>query len=329
MWRTLRSSRSPRSPRDAAVGAGVVLGAVALLVAVSSWSAPAPRLGPSLDGPCRVRATVSGTDAVIDPSRSAGVYEVPVAGVVAYDAALTGPAGEVGERAIRGHVELDLPPPVPSLRLARWDVVGRTPAEQGNRAYRLPAAFAPIGATVTVRAEHREAGARCAGSLSVRLAGGPFDNPVRVGTALWTAGAAVLVARAARPPGRPGGEDRRRPPWLDRRLHPDRAGGRRHRWHPHGRPVLGAVAGVLFGAGLATLALLSGAVPLESAVLSAIVVLGPVAGLVVGWTGAGHRRSPSVTAGPGPDREVILLLDEPPGSTSANASGSTASDRAP
>lgn len=302
----------------------------AALALAANWTAPPPELGPTLEGPCSVQATVTGSSEVVDPSRSGGVYVVPARGVVAYDAALAGVAAQdAGRRDISGHVELDLPPPLPSLRLASWDEVGTTPVEQGSRPYRIPDLVAPVGATVTVRALHRDAatagttgpsgqsvlgdgsGVRCLGSLSLRIGGDPFDNPIRALVVAWTVASAALLAWTGEPKEPTSG---RPDPWRTRTpAHSSRGGAPVPWWHPQGRLLWGGVAGVAFGIGLALMVLLSGTVALESSLISVIVALGVAAGLFVGWFGPTDvPRRRRATGGEDVELEVVVLGTHPP-----------------
>jgi hypothetical protein len=65
-----------------------------------------------------------------------------------------------------------------------------------------------------------------------------------------------------------------------------------------GRPVLGAISGFFFGLFLGVTLLSFGVLPLNSALLSILPLLGFVAGLVLAFTAPIPRRGASAPPGP-------------------------------
>ncbi|MEZ5262237.1 MAG: hypothetical protein R2755_10795 [Acidimicrobiales bacterium] len=273
----------------------VLVCAVALAAGAGAWRASrqAP-LPPSLEGPCSVRAELLPTATVIDPAVSAGVYPVPPAGTVRFDAVLSDGADR-GRRRLQGSVRLDLPPPFGDATLASWDEDGGRLDTSGSRAYALPARWVPAGLTLTVHAEHREPGLRCAGSLQLRVSGSTTGSVLRPTAVVLLVATAWLLARAAVP--RP----RRHDPWLGRLTGDER-------WAARGRPGFGAVSGLLFGLAAALVLLLTSAVPLGSAWVSAAPLLGALAGIGLGWWGpAGSDDDASSRPVADEGRELAIL----------------------
>jgi hypothetical protein len=309
----------PRLPRVELLIVAVLSTATAMAALVGVWrSSSSPPLPPSLTGPCSVQARVEPGGVVIDPSVSAGVYRLPLDGTVSYQAAI-GTATD-GPRPLQGQVVLDLPRPLPDPVLGSWDEPGALADNAGSTTYRLDRWWAPSGAVVTIRAEHREPGAVCAGALTVRLAGTGIG--LRTLLVVLLLASAALTSRAARPSrrsvadgagtngagtngtgtngtGEPIGAAAagRSWPWD-----PAPAGNRTrpHRLAPAGRPGLGLVAGGLFGLTASGLVLLAGTVGLASSWVLAGPVAGATVGAVLGWwapakaaPGRSRRRSGS------------------------------------
>ncbi len=269
----------------------VVVLAVAVGVGVLN-QAGRNRLAPTLTGPCHVRAVIEPGATVVDPSVSAGVYRLPIAGSVQYEANLANLANAdtTPTRRLIGHVRLDLPAPLPDPVLAAWDEPGSLRTAQGVHAYQMATRWAPIGATVRILAQHVEPTMTCGGSLTVRIDGNAASSFLRPTAISVVVAAATLVGRAARPRSRDAN------PWV-----PPRAARPPRR--RHGRPGLGGAAGLLYGSAAAVVMVLSGATDLASTTLWLWPIGGMAAGVILGWwapssgptgpTGA-HQDAPPV-----------------------------------
>jgi len=260
------------------------------VVAASTDKAVADR-PPDSQGPCRVSASILETGEIIDPAVASGIYEVPVEGTVQYAAAIDRPTPDAS-REITGSVVVDLPWPFGSVTAVTWDGTGTLVDRNGVHPYSIPWRYAPVGATATVVARYAEPGLSCSGELTVRIAGGFGDGLARpaalAATGLGAAGIALATRRRWRPVrdehGRPTGRLQRR-----------------------GRPLLGALAGFVFGAGAALVYLLWSVVSLSSPLLSVVPVLGLVGGAFAGWYGLWGDRPPRPTD-PAVVHEVEVLV---------------------
>ena len=281
---------------------------VALAAAVGAWRASrqAP-LPPTLEGPCQVWASLVPSDTgqlsdtgklsdtMVDPARSGGVYPVPAAARIDYQAVLAG-VGDPGSRRLTGQVVLDLPPLVPDVTLARWDEIGSKVDNQGSRRYQLPPRWAPTGVTLRVLAAHEESGRRCRGALTIRLTGSALGSLLRPLAVGLLAASAWLVARASVP------RTRRHDPWLGN--HPDRG------WaSAAGRPGLGMLAGLVYGVFATVVLLLASAVALHSLWVIVLPPVGVATGLVIGWVGPRWFRSTPSPESPRPEPRELPFLE--------------------
>lgn len=125
-------------------------------------------------GPCTVSAIILETGAAIDPTASGGVYTAPLQGSASYEGSI---AVAAEERPNNGQVSVATPPGVPSFTLKSWsDDDGVTVSDSGTVTWDIPS-FVPRGVIVTVSGYHIDVGARCDGSIQVKLEGGFFDSP--------------------------------------------------------------------------------------------------------------------------------------------------------
>jgi len=313
----------PRLTRVELLIVAVLSAATALAALAGVWRSTSP-LPPSLTGPCSVQARVEPGALVIDPSVSGGVYRLPLDGTVSYQAAIG--TTTVGPRPLQGQVSLDLPRPLPDPVLAGWDEPGALSDNAGTSTYRLDRWWAPSGAVVTIRAEHREPEAVCTGALTVRLAGSGLG--LRSLLVVLLLASATLTARAARPARHgtddssgaatgstssttvPGGAAASAGSWPWEPAPSGRWAGRR-RSAPLGRPGLGLVAGGLYGVTSSGLVLLAGTVALASSWVFAGPVAGAVVGAVLGWWAPARTAPGRARRRPGSDDGPELPLLDP------------------
>ncbi len=150
------------------------------------------------NGPCTVSATILETGAAIDPSASGGVYTAPLQGSASYEGSI---AVAAEERPINGQVSVATPPGVPSFTLKSWeDDDADSVSDSGTVTWDIPS-FVPRGVIVTVSGYHNDTGARCDGSIQVKIEGGFFDSPVGPASLVLTAlfGLGLLFAAVPRP----------------------------------------------------------------------------------------------------------------------------------
>jgi hypothetical protein len=155
-------------------------------------------------GSCLVTATWAGSGISVDSAAANpdSVIEIPRSDTVAWTTQLVGPQGGT-ERQIAGSLTLALPAPLGTVTIDDWSGSSNTVTNSGTRAYDLPA-LVPAGVVFTVRGEHHEDGTVfCAGSASLRIAGGPFDSPLTWASLVLTAilGVALLLAGRSPAPG--------------------------------------------------------------------------------------------------------------------------------
>lgn len=185
---------------------GVLFAFVALFAAVVASVSSASAQGTASDGsvaadfngPCTVSATILGTGVAIDPSASGGVYTAPLQGSASYEGSI---AVAAEERPINGQVSVATPPGVPPFTLKSWeDDDADSVSDSGTVTWDIPS-FVPRGVIVTVSGYHNDVGARCDGSIQVKIEGGFFDSPVGAASLALTvlAGLGMLFAAIPRP----------------------------------------------------------------------------------------------------------------------------------
>jgi hypothetical protein len=128
--------------------------------------------GASLSGKCTAEGTVfSG-----NPPRSAGPYNPKVVDKVTVprkgDVKWKGGTGVTGDRAARGEVRVEFPPPVGKVTVGEWGKNGKKvgrPSNSGTYHYSLPSLIA--GIKIPVSGEHHEPGIDCVGAVLVTIKG--------------------------------------------------------------------------------------------------------------------------------------------------------------
>lgn len=152
------------------VGAGVLVGAVALMTStdVASADVTGPcdgsgnfTEGTDADGPFRVDARSIGGDLVV----------IPRSDTVEWQGSVAGPPGEY-----RGSISLDLPAPFGDITIDDWSGDSETTSNSGVKDYDLPS-FVPAGVEFKVVGQHRDDNGTCSGSVRLEIEGGPFDSP--------------------------------------------------------------------------------------------------------------------------------------------------------
>lgn len=231
-------------------GSRILLAAVVALVA--GWASPAGAVVADNPIGCRATAAVEGTagKGTFVDARDVEA-RLPRRGTVDWTAAVAAPAHQAS-----GNLR---------ARIGLWDVVvaswGPTPngsdlvAQQDATPLPELLRYLPPG-RYRVRGAHRSAEGRCTGALTVVVSGSTLTTRLTVGAALAAAAFALATLRC----------------------------GRRRPGRARGRPVLGAVAGLCFGATSAVVLLSTYLVASDSRLLWAVPVLGVVAGLALGVT---------------------------------------------
>lgn len=265
------------STRPAARGRRTLLraGAFVVLVGVglTLWSSPAAADLVDPPGACAATAAFGSGGFTVDSAVADRdqVIEVPRADQVAWSGRVVGP--EAGtERPVAGSVSLALPAPLGSLVIGDWSGTASTVENAGIQDYDVPAVV-PAGVVFRLHAEHHESGALyCTATAQLRIAGSPWSSPatwVVLGLTLGLAAALVVVGLT----GSPG----------------------------TGRLVGGGVLGLFTGLLLGLTLVLTGTVPLHSAVPLIAALLGLFAGAAWGrWSPL--RRSASAPIVVGADR---------------------------
>lgn len=170
---------------SAAIGGG--------FLAALAWAGPA---GAELTGPCTGRGTFASDGRVVDAATADKVV-VPPEDTVAYVGTISGASGE---RSHSGHIDLELPPPLPAIEIESWGTDSTTEtSDAGNQTYDLPS-FVPRGVELELTGEHVDTAGTCTGSVRVEIDGGPLDSPAApIAAVAGTLGAAAGLAVAARP----------------------------------------------------------------------------------------------------------------------------------
>lgn len=147
-------------------------------------------------GPCEGSGTFRSSGRTYDARDDRIV--VPDADDVSWRGSIDAPGTE--ERSHQGRIELQLPPPLPSVVIADWGSDATAAVrDDGVYDYELPA-FVPRGVTLHLTGEHIDTAGTCTGSLEVEIEGGPLDAPAPlVGSLVGTAAAAAGLAAVARP----------------------------------------------------------------------------------------------------------------------------------
>jgi len=221
-----------------------VIGATTLLLTLLL---AAPASAEITEGPCTGSATFKSTGAVLDAARPRGdVMEVPPKDDVSYEGSehrpqLTDPEPDGGG--------ITVALPLGSWTVARWGGEGIETTASGTYSYEVPD-YVPRGTGgIEVTGRHVHGPIKCAGVVTVRLAGSP--------------GAAALVAAAIT---------------VISLLGLVGAGFRTAVGIFAGRPILGLLAGFLAGLFGGVSLFLYGTVPLASPLLWLL----PLAGIVLG-----------------------------------------------
>jgi hypothetical protein len=125
----------------------------------------------------------------------AGVDVVPLEDDVHWAGAINVPKPE---SAYSGHIEVQLPFPLPSLRIDSWSGSSDSTGNSGDKHYKLPSSV-PRGVEFEVTGAHSQGGVNCTGTVKVKVAGGAFDSPAApaslIGTVV-TGGVLALAGRA-------------------------------------------------------------------------------------------------------------------------------------
>ena len=156
----------------AALAAGA-LAALSTLAVVQAQggSASDNSVPPDFSGPCTATANIAGYGSV-DPAASGGVYTVPKSGAASY----TGSIAVTGEdRVTSGKVEIGLPGGL-SVSIKSWggDNTDES-SDSGTVTWDIPS-WVPGNIEMTVSGFHQDEGARCEGSLKIKLDGGFLDG---------------------------------------------------------------------------------------------------------------------------------------------------------
>lgn len=175
--------------RSAAIGTG-------LLAALLLLADPAEA---ELDGPCTGTATFPSTGLTVD-AETADKVVVPPSDTVSYVGTIQATEGE--ERSHSGHIDLELPPPFTSVRIADWGTESTTEvSDEGVYEYDLPS-YTPRGVEMLVTGEHVDTAGTCSGEVRVEVEGDPLDAPaVPAAAVVGTLAAGAGVLAAARPKG--------------------------------------------------------------------------------------------------------------------------------
>jgi hypothetical protein len=127
----------------------------------------------------------------------AGVDEVPLEDTVAWKGSITGPSGEA---AYSGHIEVQLPWPLPAMRIDSWSGTTDSTANSGSKHYDLPSAV-PRNVEFEVTGAHRQGGVSCSGTVKVKVAGSAFDSPAAPASLIGTIVSGGVLALAGRAKG--------------------------------------------------------------------------------------------------------------------------------
>jgi hypothetical protein len=170
------------------------LALVALFAAMAAPLALPTPAHATLNGPCFVRATVSGDDGgsfdAIDPQAKTGVYTVPIAGSANYDGGIGVEVPEDG-RPISGSVSVALPLGG-SVNIKSWsDDDATNTTDQGTVSWDLPD-LTPRGIEMSVSGFHNDL-QNCDGEITVKLDGGLFDSAVGIVSAIATVAAGAFT----------------------------------------------------------------------------------------------------------------------------------------
>ncbi len=182
--------------RLAAPGAGALAGLVIALASFALASADTDgSVAPAFSGPCTAQAQIQGFGS-IDPAASGGVYTVPKSGSASY-IGVVNVSGE--DRVTSGKVEVALPGPLPGINIKSWsgdDTDGTS--DSGTVTWDLPG-WLPGNIEMKVSGFHQDEGARCEGSIIIKLDGSGLASGAGLGMVGLTIIAIAGVAWAGVP----------------------------------------------------------------------------------------------------------------------------------
>ena len=233
--------------RLAAIGLGTALAIGGAVVAAADITEPPGRCTGSATFAEGVGAPFSVSSTDLAPG---DVLTVPLEDTVTWQGSVSGiPEGT--EREISGFIKVDMPWLLPDVEIDSWDGLSRKASNSDVQDYSLPS-FTPRGVELRVYGEHNESGALfCSGELNVKVEGGAFSSPFTYGSIALLAGSLGLAALASRA----------------------------------ASLAMGAAAGFATMLFLATTMLFLGLVPLNSALITALPILGIPLGAVWGKLG--------------------------------------------
>lgn len=127
----------------------------------------------------------------------AGVDEIPLKDTVKWAGQIDTPSS-APDWGYSGHIQLELPPPLPAITIDDWSGTTDATGNSGTKKYDLPS-FVPRGVELEVTGSHTQADLSCSGVVKVKIAGSALDSPAApaavVGTVV-TGGVLALAGRA-------------------------------------------------------------------------------------------------------------------------------------
>jgi hypothetical protein len=125
-----------------------------------------------------------------------GVDEIPLKDTVNWTGSIEAPSS-APDWAYAGHIQLELPPPLPAITIDDWSGTTDATGNSGVKKYDLPS-FVPRGVELEVTGSHTQADKSCSGTVTVKVEGGAFDSPAAPAALVGTAATGVGAALAGR-----------------------------------------------------------------------------------------------------------------------------------
>ena len=172
----------------------VLLGLAAVGLAGAFLFLDAAPAGAHVDGGCTGSGEFKKGNITVSAAEE-GVVTVPLADDVSWQGAL--PSAPSGETAYSGKIEVELPPPLPALKIDSWSGTSDSASNNGVKHYNLPSAV-PRGVEFEVTGSHTQGAVKCSGFVKVKVAGGKF-GPMTIGSLAGTLLTGGLFALAGRP----------------------------------------------------------------------------------------------------------------------------------
>lgn len=140
-----------------------------------------------LDGGCQASGTWRNAGISVDAIAIGDeVVTVPRSDTVDWMGSVSGPPGEHS-----GAIWLELPPPFGTVEIDNWGGSGETTSNSGSEDYDLPKLL-PAGVIFTVAGEHSDANGNCTGYVNLKLEGSALSSPIT-----WVSLAATVGLGAA------------------------------------------------------------------------------------------------------------------------------------